>query len=613
MRLFVPQSDPRNFQLYNFAGAAMSIEDRPEDVSRIRMIVEEIVAENPVEPSFSPPEAESVEETRRTRLHQECPDADEFALGAAILQNYSDRERAARLGASSTRQHATPELWLRIPNDDLESGYEPIVDLARGGSAVITLCDSRYLGYTTVVKLLKLSDHALQAGLALKEGQALTDRYHPNIVRIHEVGYMRTPEGDFPYVSMEYVPGTSWRRWLPPAFKKGMGDASKWNRHVAQMIRDLASAIARCHIDQIAHGDISPGNIMVRPDDAVTIIDFGFASVRDTPGTFADTLGYSDPFVPHGDFWSMVRRDVFGLGACLLNGLTGQVPVPPLAEPPLHRGDENPIRRDWDAWLNGLPIDGQLKAIVLKCMKSTVLERYSSVRELEDDLTSWVEDRPMKHCGVRYSLRDRWRMLKTRCRNTEDPMDHSWLMAIMSIVLVGLISSAGVINLAMLAMDFTPKDAFFGSGMFLNTTTLALFAYSLFITKFRRVARSMYMSVASVSVVSILLIAMYAPTPNDLESMSEMRNVAVFIYMAVSMHAIMVGGMLRGWRVLQFTGWAALLLTPGVRVLLTIPWWADRVFIPLAAIEILDCIVFAFSVLTAATFNRSELPGLARS
>lgn len=590
----------------------MSIEDRPEDVSRIRKLVEDLVTENPVEPSFTASKAESVQDTRRDLLRKECRGDDEYALGAAILKNYDDRD-AARSATSSTAQHDSPELWLRIPNEDLESGYEPIVDLARGGSAVITLCDSRYLGYTTVVKLLKLSDHALRAGLALKEGQALYDRYHPNIVRIHEVGYLRTPDGDFPYVAMEYVAGTSWRRWLPAAFKKGAQNRRAWAKHVARMIRDLASAVAHCHADAIAHGDISPGNIMVKPDDSVTLIDFGFASVRDTEGTHADTVGYSDFFVQHGAFRSMMLRDVFGLGACLVNGLTGELPVPSPMEKQNRRTDSKPSPQAWDTWLAGLQIDEPLKAIVLKCMKSDVNRRYQSVRDLHEDLALWVEDRPTRNCGVLYRWPTRWNLLKARCRDTENPVDHSRFMAIMSIILAIVISLAGAVNLGMLGLKYSPKDAFFGSGMFLNITSLALFVYGLIITRFRRVARSMYMSVASISVVCVLLMAMYAPTEDKVEAMSQMRDVAVFIYMAVSMHAIMVGGMLRGWRVLQFTGWAALLLTPAVRALLAVPWWADRMFIPLATVEILDCIVFAFSVLTAEKFSQSELPGLART
>jgi len=84
---------------------------------------------------------------------------------------------------------------------------------------------------------------------------------------------------------------------------------------------------------QRVHRDLKPANIMIRrTDSAFLIIDVGYVLVLDSsrvtsPHLAVGTPGYMAPeqftgLRPRVDF----RADVFGLGACLYEALTGQQP-----------------------------------------------------------------------------------------------------------------------------------------------------------------------------------------------------------------------------------------------------------------------------------------------
>lgn len=157
----------------------------------------------------------------------------------------------------------------------------------------------------------------------LKEARTLAEMDNRHIVRIHDV----FEENDTAYYVMEYVDGGSLndlvkrRGSLPEAEALGY-------------IRQLADALAYIHGRRIMHLDVKPGNIMLRPDGELVLIDFGIAKHydsgnRETSGT---PVGHSPGYAPMEQYQEGGVRefspatDIYSMGATLYFLLTTTAP-----------------------------------------------------------------------------------------------------------------------------------------------------------------------------------------------------------------------------------------------------------------------------------------------
>jgi serine/threonine protein kinase len=109
-----------------------------------------------------------------------------------------------------------------------------------------------------------------------REARACAAVAHPNITTIYEVN---RHEGLW-YICMEYVEGRTLRSLLRNKGLIAIDDAIRF-------AAATADALAAAHDRGIVHRDIKPENIMVMPDGAVKVLDFGLA---------AFTSGALEPF-----------------------------------------------------------------------------------------------------------------------------------------------------------------------------------------------------------------------------------------------------------------------------------------------------------------------------
>src|ERR1700680_777972 len=95
-----------------------------------------------------------------------------------------------------------------------------------------------------------------------RETRAIAALNHPNICQIYDVG----PN----YLVMEYIEGESPKGPLP---------LDKALEYSAQ----IADALDAAHDKGITHRDLKPGNIKIKPDGTVKVLDFGLAKVNVAP------------------------------------------------------------------------------------------------------------------------------------------------------------------------------------------------------------------------------------------------------------------------------------------------------------------------------------------
>ena len=125
----------------------------------------------------------------------------------------------------------------------------------------------------------------------------------------------------YSYIAMEYFPlgqlGTQLTQALQPALAL---------KHTAE----IAHALSIIHTAGIVHRDLKPGNIMLREDGTVALIDFGIShQIEDmlnaAAGQIAGTPYYISPEQARGQPTDE-RTDLYALGVILYQMLTGEKP-----------------------------------------------------------------------------------------------------------------------------------------------------------------------------------------------------------------------------------------------------------------------------------------------
>ncbi|MFQ6006406.1 MAG: serine/threonine protein kinase, partial [Woeseia sp.] len=140
---------------------------------------------------------------------------------------------------------------------------------------------------------------------------------HPNIVRFIDLDR----DDELYFIVMEWLDGRSLASILDDDRSKSLD-----KKTALDIIRHVAKALDYAHRRGVVHADLKPGNIMVSPDGAVKLVDFGIARVRQKqadeevhfgPGVLdAKTPAYSSMQVLAGEEPD-TSDDVFSL-ACLM-------------------------------------------------------------------------------------------------------------------------------------------------------------------------------------------------------------------------------------------------------------------------------------------------------
>jgi hypothetical protein len=208
-------------------------------------------------------------------------------------------------------------------------GHRFVRELAIGGTSAVYLAESERAGEMVVLKVLRDSpsagDEHTQFTRFMQEYELISKVRHPNVVRIFDLGIA----DDHAYLAMEYFP----RGDLRSVIASGL-DGSEALTYLAQM----AAALQVVHAVGVLHRDLKPGNIMLRADDSVALIDFGLAKHVQSDaeitatGEIFGTPYYMSPEQGHCQTLDE-RSDLYSLGVIFYEMLTRQKPY--LAQSPM--------------------------------------------------------------------------------------------------------------------------------------------------------------------------------------------------------------------------------------------------------------------------------------
>jgi len=223
----------------------------------------------------------------------------------ALLRTGPEAERLSQFGSVTIR------------------GHRFVRELAIGGTSSVYLAESERAGDMVVLKVLRDSpvagDEHTQFTRFMQEYELISKVRHPNVVRIFDLGIA----DDHAYLAMEYFARGDLRSQIAAGL-----DGPDALAYLAQM----AAALQVVHAVGVLHRDLKPGNIMLRADGTLALIDFGLAKhVRmDAPeitatGEIFGTPYYMSPEQGHGADLDE-RSDLYSIGVIFYEMLMRQKP-----------------------------------------------------------------------------------------------------------------------------------------------------------------------------------------------------------------------------------------------------------------------------------------------
>ena len=189
------------------------------------------------------------------------------------------------------------------------------------GTADVWRAEDELLGRAVALKLaVAATQGSAAAGKLLAEARTLAAVRHPNVVALHDV--LTGPWGTA--LVLEVLPGETLAARLA---RDGPVSAPI----AISVAMQLASALEAVHQAGLVHRDVKPGNVIIRPDGAVRLIDFGIARPAGdrhgltSAGKVEGTLRSISPEQLAGGGVTPAT-DLFGLGTVLFELLEGRPP-----------------------------------------------------------------------------------------------------------------------------------------------------------------------------------------------------------------------------------------------------------------------------------------------
>src|SRR5262245_23908257 len=220
-----------------------------------------------------------------------------------------------------------------------------------------------------LVSLLRVSPSLASGEILVEHLRAAAHLGGPHALPIHEVGR----GGGTAYVASNLIEGKSLRAVFARSRQEGMPLAPD---NALQIASHVAAAVEHAHGhasptgEPFLHGMLGPDEVIVSYEGDVTVRGFGWWTSQAFEGHLPEEyvsrlapeqrVGIADP-----------RSDVFGVGALLLECLTGSLPDTPLDEARLPDGE---------------PLPPPIAEVLAKSLQPDPAHRFADVHELRRTL-----------------------------------------------------------------------------------------------------------------------------------------------------------------------------------------------------------------------------------
>ena len=297
--------------------------------------------------------------------------------------------------------------------------FRIIRQIGRGGMGFVYEAEQLSLGRRVALKVLPfawmLNENQLQR--FKNEANAAASLHHPHIVNAFFFGQERGVH----FYAMQLIEGQSLAEIIEARTESKDADSGastadttqaiaalstvrsttrhEFFRSVARIGVEAADALDYAHASGIVHRDVKPSNILIDRHGHSWVTDFGLASSRTESnltmtGDLLGTLRYMSPEQAEGSANVDPRTDVYSLGVTLYEFLTMKPALNGKSRGELLRQLEETEPRKPRSIDADIPRD--LETIVLKAIAKSAIHRYGSAAELRDDLSRFLEDRPVR-------------------------------------------------------------------------------------------------------------------------------------------------------------------------------------------------------------------------
>jgi len=264
--------------------------------------------------------------------------------------------------------------------------YQILERIGRGAMGVVYRAHDSAMHRDVALKVLMtdLEDDPDIRTRFHREAEAAARLSHPNIITIFDVG----EDNDRFFIVMELLRGAMLKDFLAQAAPVPI-------ERKIDLMYQLCTGLDAAHNASVFHRDIKPGNIFVRSDGILKILDFGVArlatSSMTASGFIVGTPDYMSPEQARGAEIDG-RSDIFSVGGVFFFMLTGQKPFPASELPALFHQIQHEAPRPL------LPEEAppELAEVVMKALAKDRDERYQTCQDMVADLDVIRQAHPLK-------------------------------------------------------------------------------------------------------------------------------------------------------------------------------------------------------------------------
>lgn len=314
-------------------------------------------------------------------------------------RTYSSSSVSLRTSQSSSSGGSVSLLQntgVRTINPERCGRYTLIAVIGRGGMGGVYLgVGSGVGGFRKLVVIKKIHAHLAEdhrfVTMFMDEARLAARMNHPNLVQTFEVG---RDEQKIPFMAMEYMEGKSFSDVVKAALR------AKRRLSTELVVNVMYHCLAGLHYAHelrgyddsplnIVHRDISPSNLFVTKEGVPKVLDFGIAKAEDSEtttraGEIKGKYAYMSPEQAMGGELDR-RSDLWSIGVSMFAALTGRHMFRAKSDvETIERVLTYPIEKRLDEERQLL--DGRLRPIIAKCLDRDIDKRYSTAREIQEDL-----------------------------------------------------------------------------------------------------------------------------------------------------------------------------------------------------------------------------------